>query len=201
MPAPDRRTRLSPDERRRQLVAIGVGMLADRPLEAISIEALAEEAGVSRGSVFRYFGSKPGLHHELVSTARDALMHATEPRRELAPHERLLDTISRFVTFSVEHRATFYSLVRGAAAADATVRAIVDEVRDAQTERLLEVFGDLGVEATPRLRLGLRAWVSLAEQALVDEAATTVFSHSELAAFLVGSAEAVAGLTGSVRAG
>lgn len=200
MPEPDRRTRLSPEERRRQLIAIGVSMLADRPLEEISIEALAAEAGVSRGLVFRYFGSKPGLHHELVGTARDALMHATDPRPELAPRDRLDDTIARFVAFAVDHRATFYSLVRGAASGDGPVRAIVDEVREAQTDRLLEVFADLGVAETPRLRVALRAWVALAEQALVDGTDSPVFDADALRTFLVGSAEAVATLSGSLTA-
>ena len=191
MPAPDRRTRLTPDERRRQLITLGVNALADRPLEAITIEFLAAEAGVSRGLLFYYFGSKTGLHHELVSTARDSLMHATEPRDELEPVARLHDTLERFVQFAREHRLTFYSLVRGAAAGDETVREIVEEVRRAQAERLIAVFQDLGVDVTQLVRVALRSWVALAEQALVDGAMNAELREGELVGFLERSARSV----------
>ncbi|MER7796753.1 TetR/AcrR family transcriptional regulator [Microbacterium sp. NPDC096154] len=191
MSAPDRRTRLSPEERRRQLIAIGVGLLAHQPLEAVTIERVAAEAGVSRGLVFRYFGSKTGLHEQITVAVRDGLMRATEPRPELPPLDRLRDTITRFVAFAVDHRLTFYSLVRGAASGDHTVREIVDQVRDAQTDRLAAVFGDLGIAPSVRLRIALRAWVALAEQALVDGAVSTALDADELVDLLVGSVRAI----------
>lgn len=195
MPQPERRTRLSPEERRRQLIAIGVNALVDRPLESITIEFLAAEAGVSRGLVFYYFSSKTGLHHEIVRTARDSLMRATEPRPELPPAERLHDTLDRFVVFAREHRLTFYSLVRGAASGDANVREIVDEVRQAQADRLLAMFGELGIEPSPRVRIALRSWVALAEQALIDGAVNAEISPAELVAFLERSCRSIVELS------
>jgi AcrR family transcriptional regulator len=191
MHVPERRTRLSPEERRKQLVAIGVQALADRPLDEVTIEFLAAQAGVSRGLVFYYFSSKTGLHHELVRAARDSLMRATEPKPELAPAERLHDTLERFVTFAREHRQTFFSLVRGAASGDENVREIVEEVRSAQAERLSDMFRELGVEPTPRLGLALRAWVALAEQALIDGAVNHELGAGELVGFLERSCLAI----------
>jgi AcrR family transcriptional regulator len=191
MPSPERRTRLTPEERRRQLIAIGVNALATHPLEAITIEFLAGEAGVSRGLVFYYFNSKTGLHHEIVRTARDSLMRATEPRPELAPGDRLHDTLARFVTFAHDHRLTFFSLVRGAASGDETVREIVEEVRTAQADRLTTMFGELGVAPTPRVHVALRSWVALAEQALVDGAVNAELEPGELVDYLERSARAV----------
>jgi len=195
MPA-ERRTRLSPEERRKQLIALGVQALADRPLEEITIESLAADAGVSRGLVFYYFSSKTGLHHDIVAAARDSLMRATEPRPELAPEARLHDTLDRFVTYAREHRSTFYSLVRGAASGDADVREIVDEVRGAQAERLAVMFDELGIRKSPRLTVALRSWVALAEQALVDGAMHDGIDREELLAFLEGSCLAVVRLSG-----
>jgi AcrR family transcriptional regulator len=192
----DRRTRLSPEERRKQLIAFGVQALADRPLEEITIESLAADAGVSRGLVFYYFSSKTGLHHDIVAAARDSLMRATEPRPELAPEERLHDTLDRFVTYAREHRSTFYSLVRGAASGDADVREIVEQVRGAQAERLAVMFDELGIRQSPRLTVALRAWVALAEQALVDGAMHDGIDRDELLAFLEGSCLAVVRLSG-----
>ena len=56
-----KRTRLSPDERRAQLIDLGARMLAERPLEQISVEDIADQAGVSRGLLFHYWRPKDGL--------------------------------------------------------------------------------------------------------------------------------------------
>ncbi|PZR51888.1 TetR/AcrR family transcriptional regulator [Xylanimonas oleitrophica] len=183
-----RRTRLSPQERRQQLLAQGVEWLADRPLESISVEDLAAAAGVSPGLVFYYFGSRQGLHQEIVRTARDAMLHATEPRPELPPLERLDDVLERFVAFVQEHDATFYSIVRGASSGDPQVRSTVQHARDVLTGHTTEILDELGIERTPLLDVAIRAWISLAEQALVDAATDEAVPTHELVGFLSRSA-------------
>jgi AcrR family transcriptional regulator len=189
---PDRRTRLSPEERRAQLVALGVAALADRPLEALTVEYLSAKAGVSRGLLFYYFGSKQGLHREVVRTARDSMLHATEPLRDLAPIDQLRDTLTRIVQFVRDHRGTFYSLVRGAASGDVEVREVVEQARASQAERVIAVFHELGVPDSELLRIALRSWVAFAEQTLVDAALNTEMPSEEIVSFLERSVTAVA---------
>ncbi|WP_188525174.1 TetR/AcrR family transcriptional regulator [Isoptericola cucumis] len=183
-----RRTRMSPDERKQQLVALGVAALADRPLEAVTVEDLAAQAGVSPGLVHYHFGSRQGLHSEIVRTARDAMLHATEPRADLPPRERLRDTLDRFVVFVAAHDATFYSLVRGAASGDERVRATIQHARDVLAGHLRDAFQEIGVAPTPLLEVGLHAWISFAEQALVEAATDPRVPPEELADFLERSA-------------
>jgi AcrR family transcriptional regulator len=183
--------RLDPEERRAQLVALGVASLVDHPLEALTIERLSAQAGVSRALLFHYFGSKQGLHHAVVLTARDAMLHASEPRATLEPLARLRDTLSRLVAFVRDHRGTFYSLVRGAASADAVVRELVDEARVIHAERAIAVFVELGHPDTALLRIALRSWVAFAEEMLVDGALSTDLPGDELVELLVRSAQAV----------
>ncbi|MBN9155217.1 MAG: TetR/AcrR family transcriptional regulator [Microbacterium sp.] len=189
----ERRTRLGRDERRTQLVALGVLFLADRPLEELSIDELARRAGVSRALVFHYFGSRQGMHAEVVSTARDSLLFATEPRPELAPAERLRDTLARIVQFVREHRGTFYSLVRGVASGDQTVRAVIDESRERNAQRLIEVFVELGAPDSELFRVALRSWVAFAEEVLVELALGTEMPDADIVAFLEASVGAVVG--------
>lgn len=187
----DRRTRLTPDERRAQLVALGVAFLADNPLEDLSIEELSARAGVSRGLLFHYFGSKQGLHREVVRTARDSMLHATEPIAGLPPLERLHDTLARIVAFVREYSGTFYSLVRGVASGDTEVRQVVEEARGEQAERVIAVFLELGVPDTPMLRIALRSWIAFAEEALVESAIGTDLPSEEIVGFLERSARGV----------
>ena len=187
----DRRTRLTPDERRAQLVALGVAFLADNPLDELSIEDLSARAGVSRGLLFHYFGSKQGLHREVVRTARDSMLHATEPVADLPPLERLRDTLARIVAFVREHRGTFYSLVRGVASGDEEVRSVVEEARGEQAERVTAVFLELGVPDGPLLRIALRSWIAFAEEALVESALGTDLPDERIVDFLERSARGV----------
>jgi AcrR family transcriptional regulator len=188
----DRRTRLTPEQRRAQLVSLGVAALVDRPLEALTIEYLSEQAGVSRGLLFYYFGSKHGLHREVVRTARDSMLHATEPVQDLPPRERLRDTLTRIVQFVRDHRETFFSLVRGAASGNAEVREVVEQARASQAERVIAVFLELGVADTGLLRIALRSWVAFAEEALVESALNTDMASEEIVRFLERTVTAVA---------
>src|SRR6185312_11056993 len=190
--ATDRRARLTPEERRAQLVALGVAALAEQSLESLTIEQLAEGAGVSRGLVFHYFSSKLGLHREVVRTARDSMLRATEPVTELPPIERLRDTLTRIVQFVGDHRGTFYSLVRGAASGSPEVREVVVQARLTQADRLIDVFRELGVEDSELLRIALRSWVVFAEEVLVESTIDTDMSSREIVSFLERSAQAVA---------
>lgn len=51
------RVRLKPEERRTQLINIGLRLLVDRPIHEMSIDEVAAEAGISRGLLFHYFPS------------------------------------------------------------------------------------------------------------------------------------------------
>jgi len=188
----DRRTRLTPDERRAQLVALGVASLAEHPLESLTIEYLSAQAGVSRALLFHYFGSKNGLRREVVRTARDSMLHATEPLPDLAPLDRLHDTLSRIVRFVREHSGTFYSLVRGVASGDSEVREVVEQARALQAERVVAVFLELGAPDTELLRIALRSWVAFAEEALVESAIGTEMPAEHIVSFLERSVRAVA---------
>lgn len=204
--AVERRTRLTPEDRSAQLIALGVASLVDRPLHSLSFEWLSAEAGVSRALLFHYFGSKQGLHREVVRVARDSMLHATAPALDLEPLDRLHDTLTRIVLFVREHRGTFYSLVRGVASADIEVREVVEQARVEQAERVIAVFLELGMPDTTLLRVGMRSWVAFAEEALVENAAgatgepsATELSDPELVGLLARSAVAVASAVDPAR--
>jgi len=192
----ERRSRLTPEGRRTQLIIAGVGFLADHPLDELSMDELARRAGVSRALLFHYFDSKQGMHRTVVTAARDSLLQATAPRADLAPRERIRDTLRRLAAFVREHRGTFLSLVRGVASGDPTVRAVVDESRDLNAEYLREAFIELGVPDTRTMRMALRAWVSFAEEVFVSVAADDFADDPELVAFLVRTLDAAVAAAG-----
>ena len=191
----ERRRRLTPDERRTQLLALGVSFLADRPLDELTIEELSARAGVSRGLVFHYFGTKQGLHRAVVTAAGASMLASSEPRSDLPPLERLHDTLVRIVAFVREYRGTFYSLVRGVASGDPVVRTVADGTRDVHARRIIGVFLELGVPDTPLLRVALRSWISFAEEVLIELALETDADAEEIVGFLERSARGVVAAT------
>src|SRR5690349_23860940 len=93
------RTRLAPAQRREQLLDLGVRLLATRSLDELSIDLLAEEAGISRGLLYHYFGNKHAFHQAVVRRAADDLITQTAPPAEGEPAERLLVSMAAYVDY------------------------------------------------------------------------------------------------------
>src|SRR6476646_11819051 len=107
-----KRVRLAPAARRAQLIKLGVEMLTSRGLEALSVDEIAKQAGISKGLLFHYFSSKRDFHLAIVRRASEMLLEATAPNPELEPFERLRDSIERYVDYVLEHREAYISQLR-----------------------------------------------------------------------------------------
>jgi AcrR family transcriptional regulator len=59
-------TRMSAQDRRRQLLEVTRAIVAERGFHAVSIEAVAREAGITRPVVYGHFTDLPGLLEALV---------------------------------------------------------------------------------------------------------------------------------------
>lgn len=167
------RTRMSPDSRREQLIELGVRLLATRPLEDLTVETLAEEAGISRGLLYHYFGGKQQFHTAVVRRSADDLYDVTAPRGEGTALEQLEGSLARYVDYVVDNYEGYLSLVRGAAGGHQELRAIYEESREALTGRLFsgpvaEEAAQLGLVDTPAVRLVVRGWAALTEEVVLD---------------------------------
>lgn len=64
-----RRTRLDPDQRRGQILTAATDLFRNDAYDAVSLEAVADRAGVTRGLLHHYFGSKRALYLAVVADA------------------------------------------------------------------------------------------------------------------------------------
>ena len=163
----EKRTRLDPIARRAQLIALGVEMLATRTLDALSVEDIAQKAGISRGLLFHYFSSKQEFHTEVARAAAAELLERTAPDTSLAPLDALRASLTAFIAYVEENPDNYKSLVRGASAGDATMRAIFDETRTTMAGRIVGVLGDSGLALGPRAELAVHGWVAFAEECVI----------------------------------
>ena len=155
------RTRLSPEARREQLLDLGVRMLATRSLEELSIDALAEEAGISRGLLYHYFRTKADFHEAVVERAAADVVRLTAPPEDPDPLLRLLSSVRAYVDYVESNQAGYTSLVQRAAGGNDRLREIYETTRAALTDRIFEA-------ASPE---------DLAALGLVDDAATRLMVH------------------------
>jgi AcrR family transcriptional regulator len=171
--APPGRVRMDPGTRREQLLELGVRLLSTRSLDELSIEILAEEAGISRGLLYHYFGNKQDFHRAVVRKAADDLIRVTAPVREGEPLERLARSLDAYVAYVSANYAGYVSLVRGAASGNEDLMQIYDEARAALTDRIFDTAGADGVlsaltlEDTPAVRLMVRGWSAMAEDVVI----------------------------------
>lgn len=163
-----KRVRLTPDARRAQLIALGVQMLATRTLEDLSVEAIADEAGISRGLLFHYFRSKQEFHLEVVRTCARELIERTEPDPALPPLEQLTTSLNAYIDYVTENRDVYVSLVRGAASGDTDVREVSHETRTELANRVLKNLDVLGLPAGVGTELAVRGWVAFCEEVVVS---------------------------------
>ena len=167
------RTRLTPEVRREQLLELGVQLLATRSVEELSIDLLAEEAGISRGLLYHYFANKHEFHQAVVRRAADDMIALTAPRADGSPLERLAGSLAAYVDYVAANYEGYTSLVRAAARGDEQLRSIYEEARAALTERIFEsadagVLADLGVVDTPAARLMVRGWSAMTEEVVLS---------------------------------
>ena len=74
-----RRARLDPEARRAQLVETARGLLEERGVGTMSVEDVADAAGVSRSLVYAYFGDRDGLVAEVYLGVLAELEQALAP--------------------------------------------------------------------------------------------------------------------------
>ncbi len=159
------RARLRPGERRTQLLDLGVTLLATRTLDELTIELLAEEAGISRGLLYHYFGNKQAFHEAVVRRAVDDLVAQTAPPAEGDPLARLQASMTAYVDYVTSNYEGYVSIVKAAQGGNETLRRLYEEARSALTERIFteDAQGEI-LPDTPASRLAVRGWAAMTEE-------------------------------------
>jgi AcrR family transcriptional regulator len=185
------RVRLHPDTRREQLLDLGIELLATRTLDELSIDLLAEEAGISRGLLYHYFRGKHEFHRAVVRRATDEMLARTAPDPALEPLARLTAGLAAYVDYVEANFEPFTSLVRGAAGGDRFLREIYQDARGTLTGRVVATFGELGLADTAATRLLTDGWAAMVEETVIAWVQDPQLSKDELVRVLAAALPAV----------
>lgn len=176
------RTRLSAEDRRNQLLAIGVELLVAEPLENLTAERVALHAGVSRALVFHYFPSVRDLHLACLASAAAELARAViEATCGGDDAGRLERGLGAFVDYVSQQPNTFMSMSNHAAS-DPDFGEIFETFRIQMAALINEGMATELDELGTLLTLG---WVALVESTVVRWLAGSGVSRAQLIQNLV----------------
>ena len=160
--------RLDPDARRAEILDAALRIYAERPYADVSTSELAREAGVARGLLNHYFGTKRGLYLEALGVlltipeaAAAELPGRTRTERARAAVDWFLDTVAA-------RRGLWLAVGVGAVGAggDPEVDAVVERADEVAADRVLVALvpehdpasdpaGDVVLRARVRAYFGL----------------------------------------------
>ena len=157
--------RLDYDERRQLILDAARRLFCQRPYSEVSMADLAASAGVARGLLHHYFGSKRDLY---LAVMRELIQVPTIP----LPDDTSLDaqqlweaSVEGWMRLIESNRELWLTAIgAGGTGRDAELEEILDEARELTAERALEALG-LDVAAAPAELLALvRGYGGLAQE-------------------------------------
>ena len=108
---------------RSALLSAGFQLMADRTVDAISIDELVETASVGKGSFFNHFGDKEGFKHAIALELRADIEHRIDVANAhvVDPLEKLAGGMREVANYVLDNKSRTVAMLRvsvGASAED-----------------------------------------------------------------------------------
>jgi len=144
------RRRLSPEDRRAELLALGSEVFGKRPYDEVRIDEIAERAGVSRALMYHYFPDKRAFFAAVVQDEADRLYEATNkaPLVGLTMFEEARLGVLAYMAYHAQHPEAAWAAWVGLGRSDPVLLGVTDSAKTQQLELIMTRIGEV-VAATP----------------------------------------------------
>jgi AcrR family transcriptional regulator len=164
-------TRLEHADRRAQILSCARKLFSERHYGAVSMSEVAEAAGVTRGLLHHYFGSKRDLYLEVVRSmlTLPASLFA-EAGEGGDPEAALSEAVDRWLKVVSRNRETFLAVAGTQEfGRDPEMEAIAEAARERSADQVIRILrpGDTSA-ASPELRALVRAYAGFVLAATLD---------------------------------
>jgi AcrR family transcriptional regulator len=159
-------TRLTVDERRRQLVDAGAALFAQHAYEEISMRQVAQAAGVSKALLYHYFPSKIELFKAAVAEKAEELGRLIEPSGEGDPFEQLTAGLDAYLGWIADNADTWSKLMQSATTVP-EARELIEDFRQHTIDLVLSRLTGKR-KARPALRIAIKGWLGYMDAAILD---------------------------------
>jgi AcrR family transcriptional regulator len=166
------RRRLSPEDRRAELLALGAEVFGKRPYDEVRIDEIAERAGVSRALMYHYFPDKRAFFAAVVKDEADRLYEATQhlPPTGMTMFEEIRVGVLGYMAYHEQNPEAAWAAYVGLGRSDPVLLGTSDEAKNRQLEHIMERIGEVvggipGAKLEPDverdLRIILNGWIAL----------------------------------------
>ncbi|MDQ3742383.1 MAG: TetR/AcrR family transcriptional regulator [Actinomycetota bacterium] len=177
-------TRLTVDERRRQLLERATALFATHGYDELSMAKLAREAGISKPLLYHYFPSKRDLFEAVLSQAAEEHLRRIATDDALPPVAQLTAAVDAYLTWIEENRGAYEKLLRSAGIPE--VRELIDRVRGETATRILAGIVPEG-PPPPKVRAAVRAWLWYMDGVCLDWVREGDLSREDVHGLLLGT--------------
>ncbi|MDH3200799.1 MAG: TetR/AcrR family transcriptional regulator [Myxococcales bacterium] len=158
--------RMTTEARRDHLLAFGRAHFAAHAYDAMSMDAIAERAGVSKGLLYHYFGGQRGFYMETVRAVTDEVIAVIEPPTGVSFEEAFRAMVRSFAGYVQDNGPIYQALVRGGLGSDTEVNALLDRVRVRAHDIIVERLGI--VYPSSLTQIAIYGWVSFVENGAAE---------------------------------
>ncbi len=161
------RRRLSPDDRRNELLALGAKVFGERPYDEVRIDEIAERAGVSRALMYHYFPDKRAFFAAVVRAEGDRLFEATNmpPVPGQTLFEQLRAGVLAYLDYDEQYPHGAWAAYVGMGTSDPVLGGIEDVDNERQVNRIMDrisatLGGDLDSKVERDIRITMYGWLA-----------------------------------------
>jgi AcrR family transcriptional regulator len=126
-------------------LAVGLDLLAEGGVSAVTIAALCDRLRVTKGSFYHHFSSVPDFHRALLASWEQSTYEKIEEARAVTDsHKRL--SVLKELGVAAHHEAE--SAIRAWGRSSPAAAAVVRRVDAAREANLVESFREIGIPPT-----------------------------------------------------
>jgi AcrR family transcriptional regulator len=140
-PSEPRWRRLEPDARKEQIFSCATRLFGERPYSEVSTSDIAAEAGVARGLINHYFGTKRELYLAVIRRAVTLPGMAPAAFPDGPVEERAAVAVSWFLDLVVSHGKMWITATSEGIGHDQEVEQILFDAERKSADRVLDAVG------------------------------------------------------------
>ncbi|RKT54724.1 TetR/AcrR family transcriptional regulator [Saccharothrix australiensis] len=179
------RRRLDPARRRAELIDVGARLFAAKPYDQVLMEDVAEQAGISRALLYRYFPAKRDLFAAIYRQAAAGLLAASEFDGSGTLVEQLTAALEAHLDYFAANRHAVLAANRELAG-DPVIQAVIADEFSVLRQRLLDAAGLEG-HVREVVSAATMAWLVFVRTLCVEWLVDDAFSRAELRDVCVGA--------------
>lgn len=133
------RRRLSPEDRRAELLALGAEVFGKRPYDDVRIDEIAERAGVSRALMYHYFPDKRAFFAAVVKDEADRLYEATNRQPSIGTtfFDEIRNGVLAYMAYQQENPESAWAAYVGLGRSDPVLLGIDEEAKNRQMDHIM----------------------------------------------------------------